>query len=134
MSSRLNPYISFNGNAREALEFYRDVFGGSLSIHKHGEFGDPTVAWGDQVMHGQLETDNDFTLMASDVPPGVEVKTGNHMVVSLSGDDGKELRDYWEKLSRDGKILTPLEKQVWGDEFGMCTDRFGITWMVNISE
>jgi PhnB protein len=83
-------------------------------------------------MHGILETDNGFTLMGADTPPGMEHHPGDSIAVSLSGDDGDELRGYWEKLSAGGTVSVPLEKQMWGDEFGMCVDQFGIPWMVNI--
>lgn len=85
-------------------------------------------------MHAMLETPSGFTLMASDTPPGMNVTRGDNISVSLSGDDAAALRGYWEKLSAGGSVSVPLEKQMWGDVFGMCTDRFGIPWMVNISE
>jgi PhnB protein len=133
MTSRLNPYISFDGNAREALEFYKSVFGGELSLSTFGELGGQDTPNPDQIMHGMIETDGGFTLMCADTPPGMEHEPGNNFAVSLSGDDGDELRGYWEQLSGDGIVTVALEKQVWGDEFGMCVDRFGISWMVNIS-
>jgi PhnB protein len=83
-------------------------------------------------MHGQLESASGYTLMGADTPPGGEHNPGNNVAISLSGDDSDELRGYWEKLSDGGNVAVPLEKQMWGDEFGMCTDRFGIGWMVNI--
>ncbi len=85
-------------------------------------------------MHARLDTDRGFTLMASDPPPGTEIQTGNTITVSLSGDDADDLRGYWEKLSAGGTVQMPLAKQVWGDTFGMCTDKFGLPWMVNITE
>ena len=133
MASRLNPYLSFTDNAREALEFYRDVFGGELNLSTFGEFGDKDAPGADNIMHGQLETASGYTIMAADTPPGMEHNPGNTMTVSLSGDDGDELRGYWEKLSDGGTVQMPLEKQMWGDEFGMCVDKFGVPWMVNIS-
>jgi PhnB protein len=133
MTSRLNPYISFDGNAREAMEFYKSVFGGELSLNTFGELGGQDAPNPDNIMHGMLETDSGFTLMGADMPPGMEHDPGNNFGVSLSGDDGDELRGYWEHLSGDGTVTVPLEKQMWGDEFGMCVDRFGISWMVNIS-
>jgi PhnB protein len=72
--------------------------------------------------------------MASDTPPGMEHNPGDNISISLSGDDAGELRGYWEKLSADGTVAVALEKQMWGDEFGMCVDRFGIQWMVNITQ
>lgn len=92
MPSRLNPYISFDGDAREAMEFYSGVFGGSLSLNTFGEHGAPDPAIADKVMHALLETDRGFTLMASDTPPGMEHNPGNNLSISLSGDDGAELR------------------------------------------
>lgn len=134
MPSRLNPYVTFDGNAREAMEFYRDVFGGELTINTFGEFGSNDPAIDDKTMHAQLETDRGFTLMASDTAPGMQHQSGTNMSISLSGDDADELRGYWERLSDGGTVAMPLEKQMWGDEFGMLVDRFGIPWMVNIGQ
>jgi PhnB protein len=132
VASRLNPYISFPGNARQAMEFYKRVFGGTLTLSTFGEFGMPDSPHADKIMHGMLETDRGFTLMGSDTPPGMEHNPGDNIAVSLSGDDAEELRGYWEKLSDGGTVSVPLEEQMWGDEFGTCVDLFGITWMVNI--
>ena len=134
MSSRLNPYISFNGNARAALEFYEEVFGGTLVMNTFGEFGAGDGPEAEKIMHGQLDTASGYTLMGSDTPPGMEHSPGNTMTVSLSGDDAGELRGYWDKLSADGTVTMPLERQMWGDEFGMCIDQFGVPWMVNITQ
>ncbi|MEV6108293.1 VOC family protein [Streptomyces sp. NPDC051940] len=133
MTSRLNPYIQFQDNARQAMEFYRDVFGGELVINTFGEFGDASAPGAEGIMHSMLETPAGFTLMASDTPPGMEYKPGTNVSVSVSGDDEPELRGYWEKLSDGGYVAVPLDKQMWGDTFGMCTDKFGIAWMVNIA-
>jgi PhnB protein len=134
MASRLNPYIGFESDARQAMEFYQGVFGGTLNINTFGEFGNQNPAEADKVMHAQLETDNGFTLMASDTPAGMQRNPGDTITISLSGDDAEALRGYWEKLSDGGNVTMPLEKQMWGDEFGMCVDRFGIPWMVNITQ
>ena len=134
MTSHLNPYISFGGDAREALEFYTSVFGGTLRLNTFGEFGADGSPEADKIMHGQLENDHGFVLMGSDTPPGMEHNPGDNISVSLSGDDAAELRGYWDKLSDGGTVSMPLEKQMWGDEFGMCTDRFGVPWMVNITQ
>ncbi|MGW4624193.1 VOC family protein [Streptomyces sp. NPDC004592] len=133
MASRLNPYLMFAGDARQALEFYKEVFGGTLVLNTYGEAGQPNTSMTDKIMHGMLETPSDYTLMAADTPAG-EHKPGNAYSVSLSGDDDAELRSYWEKLSDGATVAVPLDKQMWGDVFGMCTDRFGITWMVNIAQ
>ena len=135
MASRLNPYISFDGDARQAMEFYQEVFGGTLSVNTFGDFGQTEAgADADKIMHSMLETERGFTLMGADTPPGMEYNRGNNISVSLSGDDAGELRGYWDKLSTNGTVSVPLEKQMWGDVFGMCTDGFGVTWLVNISE
>jgi PhnB protein len=134
MASRLNPYISFGDNARQAMEFYKLVFGGTLALSTFGEFGDQDAPEADKIMHGLLETGSGFTLMGADTPPGMEHNPGDNIAVSLSGDDADELRGYWEKLSEGGTVSVPLERQMWGDEFGMCVDRFGIPWMVNIAQ
>lgn len=134
MASRLNPYISFAGDARPAMEFYKEVFGGTLVVHTFGEYGPPGSEGADQIMHGMLDTDSGFTLMGADTPPGMEHNPGTNVVVSLSGDAADELRGYWEKLSAGGTVSVPLEMQMWGDEFGACVDRFGISWMVNITQ
>ena len=133
MASRLNPYLNFNGTARQALEFYRSVFGGELTLSTFGEMGAADAPDADKIMHAMLETTSGFTLMGADTPSGMTFEPGARITVSLSGDDGDELRGYWEKLSAGGTVAMPLEKQMWGDEFGMCADRFGVTWMVNIA-
>ncbi len=130
MASQLNPYISFSDNARQAFEFYREVFGGNLTLSTFGEFGQSEG--GDLIMHGALETDKGLHLMGADTPPGMERREGSAITISLSGDD-PELRGYWDKLSSGGTVTMPLEKQMWGDEFGMCVDQFGVPWMVNIA-
>ncbi|HEU4949033.1 MAG TPA: VOC family protein [Kribbella sp.] len=134
MASRLNPYISFSDNARQAMEFYQEVFGGTLTLNTFGEFGAQDSPDADKIMHGMLETDSGFTLMAADTPAEMSHTPGDNISVSLSGDDADELRAYWENLSDGGTVSVPLEKQMWGDEFGMCVDKFGIGWMVNIAQ
>jgi PhnB protein len=133
MTTRLNPYLSFAGNAREAMEFYRSAFGGKLEINTFAEYGGaPEGLPDDGVMHALLTTDSGFVLMASDTPPEMQAPPGGSVSISLSGTDGEELRGYWEQLSAEGTVTVPFEKQMWGDEFGMCIDRFGITWMVDV--
>ena len=132
MTSRLNPYITFSGNAREAMEFYQFALGGELAMNTFGEFGN-TGPDEDKIMHANLETPDGFTLMASDTPPGMDYNPGSTIAVSLSGDDADELNGYWDKLADGGQVQVPLEQQMWGDEFGMCADRFGVGCMVNIA-
>jgi PhnB protein len=134
VTSRLNPYISFSDDARQALEFYRGVFGGELTLNTFGEAGGAEGPDADKIMHGQLETPAGYTLMAADTPAGMDRTVGTNIAVSLSGDDADELRGYFAKLSDGGTVTVPLEKQMWGDVFGMCIDPYGINWMVNISQ
>ena len=134
MGVRLNPYINFRDNARQAIEFYHAALGGNLHMTTFKEGG---MSYGpetdDLVMHAQLDAENGMTLMASDTPPRMEYKPGTNVSISLSGDDEQALRGYWDKLSAGGNISMPLNKAPWGDTFGMCTDKFGIQWLFNIS-
>jgi PhnB protein len=133
MASRLNPYLNFNGNARQALEFYTSVFGGNLTLNTFAEFGAKDSPDADRIMHGMLETDAGYTIMAADVPSEMEYHSVSGLSLSISGDDADILHGYWDKLSETGTITMPLQEQVWGDEFGMCADKFGVPWLVNIA-
>jgi PhnB protein len=134
VATRLNPYISFAGDARQAMEFYRGVFGGDLTLNTFGEIGGVAPGDAEKIMHGMLVTDGGLALMGADTPPGMEHNPGTNITVSLSGEDADELRGYWAKLSDGGTVTVPLEKQMWGDEFGACVDAYGIPWMVNIGQ
>ena len=134
MASRLNPYLSFKDNARQAMEFYKSVFGGELTTMTFGQGGasqDP--AHKDKIMHAQLVAPNGYWLMGADTPPEMQFRPGSSMTVSLSGDDAKTLQTYWDELAAGAKVSVPLAKAPWGDTFGMLTDRFGTPWMVNIA-
>ncbi|MDQ1572034.1 MAG: PhnB protein [Actinomycetota bacterium] len=134
MTTRLNPYLGFRDNAREAMEFYQTVLGGDLTITTFGEFNaseDPAEQ--DKVMHSQLISPTGLTLMGSDTPNSMEYNPGDNISVSLSGEDEPELRGYWEKLSDGANVTAPFEKAPWGDVFGMCVDRFGVNWLVNVT-
>ena len=132
----LNPYLTFDGNAREAIEFYKDVFGGELNVMTFGDMGatehEGAALDANGVMHAQLTTDQGFTLMASDNPPGVTGVTPNGHI-SLSGDEGDLLRGYFDKLVRRRHRRRPAREALWGDEFGQVKDRFGVNWLVNIA-
>jgi PhnB protein len=128
MPSRLNPYLGFNGEAREAMDFYHDVFGGELTSQTYAEGG---MSEGPD--DATLDAPNGMTLMGSDAPPRMGRQERGGMSISLSGDDDGELSGYWQKLSDGGSVTMPLEAAPWGDKFGMLTDRFGVEWMVNIA-
>jgi PhnB protein len=134
MPALLNPYISFKDNARQAMEFYKTVFGGKLTLSTFNEYQasqDPNE--GNKIMHGMLVAENGMTLMGADTPNGMEYSEGSQISISLSGENEAELRGYWDKLSSGSMITMPLEKAPWGDTFGMLTDKFGVNWLVNIA-
>jgi PhnB protein len=134
MPSQLNPYLNFRDNTREAMEFYRSVLGGKLVMNTFKDYHasqDPSED--DKIMHSVLETENGMTIMAADTPNSMEYKPGTNFGLSLSGDDEAELTAYYERLAAGGTVTMPLAKAAWGDTFGMVTDKFGISWLVNIS-
>ncbi len=134
MKTILNPYINFSNNTRAAMEYYKTVFGGKLTMSTFKEYHasqDPSED--DKIMHAVLEADNGITFMASDTPGRMEYHPGTNFSMSLSGDNEAELKGYFQKLSVGGMVTMPLEKATWGDTFGMCTDKFGVSWLVNIS-
>lgn len=135
----LNPYLSFDGNAREALELYHSVLGGRLDISTFGEFADSGMpvdpSETDLVMHGAVITDDGLTLMGADAAGGMPyVAPTAGVTVALTGgpDDHDRLSNAFAKLSEGGNVEMPLEKAPWGDFYGAFTDRFGVTWMVDI--
>jgi PhnB protein len=132
VATHLNPYLNFRDNAREAMEFYRSVLGGELTLSTFGDFGasdDPAEAG--KIMHGQLESPGGLVLMGADTPAGMDLATGSNISVSLSGQDLAELQGYWDRLADSGTVLQPLVQAPWGATFGVLTDRFGVTWLVN---
>jgi PhnB protein len=134
MQTKLNPYINFKTTTSEAMKFYHSVFGGKLTMSTFKEFHasqDPSED--DLIMHAQLEAENGITLMASDTPNRMEYHPGTNFSISLSGDNEAELTAYYQKLSAGGMQTQPLTKATWGDTFGMCTDKFGVAWLVNIT-
>ena len=134
MQTNLNPYLSFKNNAREAMEFYKTVFGGKLTMSTFKDFHASQAPDEDNlVMHSVLEGDNGITFMASDTPNRMEYRVGTNFSMSLSGDNEAELKTYFEKLAASGNVTMPLEKAIWGDSFGMLNDKFGVAWLVNIT-
>jgi PhnB protein len=134
MASRLNPYLNFNGNARQAMEFYAYVFGGELTLNTFSQVAGVEGPDSDRIMHAVLETPAGYSIMAADVTSDMEYHAPAGFSVSLSGDDADALRGYFEGLAADGTMIMPLQRQVWGDEFGMCADQFGVSWLVNIAQ
>jgi len=134
MSTKLNPYLGFRDTAKQAMEFYQSVFGGELTLSTFGEYhASEDPAEQDKIMHGMLVTESGLTLMGADTPNSMSYTPGDNYSVSLSGEDEAELRGFWDGLSAGGTIGMPLEKAPWGDVFGMCADKFGVNWLVNIT-
>jgi PhnB protein len=131
MAQQLNPYITFNGNCAQAMDFYASVLGGTPDVTHFRDFGMDA----DGVMHAALETPAGFHLFASDYAEGMDapLQPGNNIQVSIAGDESEALRGYWEGLAEGGQVLMPLERQPWGDDYGQLVDRFGVRWHVNIA-
>lgn len=130
----LNPYLSFKDNAREALEFYRSVFGGELVISTFGEFpGMVEPAENDLVMHGQLTGEDGLTLMGSDTPAHMDFAPPSNIALSISGDDEATLERYWNALAEGGTVTMPFDTPPWGGRFGMLVDKYGFSWMVAVN-
>ena len=134
MSTKLNPYLGFRDTAKEAMEFYQSVFGGELTLSTFGDFqASQDPAEQGKIMHGMLVTESGLTLMGADTPNTVGYMPGDNYSVSLSGEDEAELRRFWEGLSAEGTVTMPLERAPWGDIFGMCADKFGVSLLFSIA-
>jgi PhnB protein len=134
MQTKLKPYFHFIDTTRQAMEFYKSVFGGELRLSTFKEFNaSENPSEDNKIMHAELTNDNGITFMAADTPNRMEYHPGTNISMSLIGDDEAELKGYYTALSTGGQVVQPLEKAPWGDSFGMCTDKFGITWFVNIT-
>lgn len=130
MSVQLNPYLTLDGTAREAMTFYQSVLGGELELMSFGDMGaEGDLA--DKIMHSTLTTPDGLELMAADIPPGEVVEHGSTVRIGLAGDDEAQLRGWFDALARGGEVHVPMEMQEWGDVFGQCADQFGIVWLVN---
>ncbi len=126
------PYLNFNGNAREALAFYEKALGGK--VLQLGTFGEANMAqeesMKDQIMHAVFEAGN-LKFMVSDCPPGVSVKSGDQVSLSLNFTGAQEIETIFAALSAGGNITMPLQDTFWGARFGMVQDKFGVHWMFN---
>ncbi len=136
MTIALTPYLRFDGDAREAIGFYHRVFGGELGLLTFGQgMGDTDPETSERVMHSSLYLERGIHLMASDVPQGMELGINGSMSLSsddADGGDAEMLTSWWEHLQEDAEVTQPLEQAPWGDRFGQLTDKFGVTWMVNV--
>ncbi|MGQ4267753.1 VOC family protein [Nocardiopsis changdeensis] len=134
MSITTTTHANFRGDARAALEFYRDVFGGDLAVITYRDAGGVTdEAEADQVMWGQVESSAGFRLMAYDVPGHTPWNPGERpYFVSVRGDSVEEITGYWEKLSEGAAVVQPLGESAWARAYGMLRDRFGLTWVLDV--
>jgi len=133
MDTNLNPHLNFKDNSRQAMKFYQSIFGGDLRLSTYKEFHasqDPSED--DKIMHAELNNGKGIVFMAADTPNRMDYQAPTGVSMTLTGDNEKELVGYFMKLSASGKVGMPLAKAPWGDTFGMCTDQFGINWMVNV--
>ncbi|HAP43355.1 MAG: hypothetical protein A2087_10760 [Spirochaetes bacterium GWD1_61_31] len=129
----LNPYLTYDGNCREAMEFYRSCLGGELSLMTYGDSPDGASlppAERAKLMHAHLKTVS-FSLMAADQQQGGPMRRGNDVSLMLYCESEAEIQRLFPLLSAGGKVDMPLAEQFWGAVFGNFTDRFGINWMMN---
>jgi len=132
MSILLNPYLALDGTCRKAMEFYRSLLGGELSVMTFGEAqGGAVFPGSDRVMHSSLTTDDGMVIFASDTMEGMPQTVGDTVSMSISGTDGR-LPAFHAGLAEGGQVLVPFAKQMWGDTYGMVRDRFGVLWHVNL--
>jgi PhnB protein len=132
---KLNPYIGRDGDAKEMLVYYHRLLGGDIDVQTYGESPMPAPeSHKHRILHGVMESGS-MTIMASDAPPNMPMsEIHSNISISLSGPDEARLKKIFDGLADGGKITMPLEKQFWGDHFGMVTDKFGTNWMINIGE
>jgi PhnB protein len=148
MSITTTTHLNFGGDARSALEFYASVFGGSATIATYGDFGMPKDAPGaDDVVFGSVETSAGFRVMAYDVPGSAGASatagttrrehgmtiTDQPFFVSVRGDSLEEVQGYWSALAVGATVVEPLAASAWSPGFGMLTDGFGVTWILDVA-
>jgi len=128
----VQPYISFNGNCEEAINFYKDVLGGEiLYIQRYGESPMKGMGPNDNVMHCTLQI-GDTQIMACDNPEGQAAATGSNISLAIGSNDPAGAEAMFEKMSDGGNITMPMAQTFWAERFGMLTDKFGINWMFNV--
>lgn len=136
----INPYLNFNGNTEEAFNFYRSVFGGEFYMVQRfkdtPEKDKLSPADQEKIMHISLPIGKSDVLMATDAleSMGQKLDVGNNMHIAISPESEEEAKRIFTDLSAGGNVIMPLEKMFWGALFGMFTDKFGISWMVNYDQ
>jgi PhnB protein len=134
VSIAVTPHLNFRGNAREALTFYQSVFGGDLTVVTYADMGNPDPATVDLVAWGQVSAAGGFRVMAYDVYPNLPYAQGSHSYyVSVRGTDEAELRGYWDRLADGAIVAQPLGPAPWAPLYGQLTDRYAVTWVLDIA-
>ena len=128
----INVYLTFDGNAREAMQFYAKALGAKLQLMTFGQMPDPNVPKEakNKVMHARLSK-GALAIMASDTMPGMPFTKGNNFSVSVACGSAKEAERLFKAFSEKGAVTMPLQKTFWADRFGALTDKFGVNWMFN---
>jgi PhnB protein len=127
----LAPYLNFQGNTREAMQFYADTLGGELTVQSFKDSGMPTEPGNeDGVIHARL-SNGPLTLMASDAQPGAPFSQGNAYYLCVDCESVSEIERLYNAFSAGGKVLMELQDTFWGAKFGIITDKFGVNWMFN---
>lgn len=126
------PYLNFNGNAQEALDFYANALEGKITQSQ--TFGDAGMtedeSMKDKILHAVLEA-GDLKFMVSDCPPGISVKEGDQVSLSLNFNEVEVMEKTFKALADGGNVTMPLQDTFWGARFGMTKDKFGVHWMFN---
>lgn len=129
--AQITPYLTFDGNCREAMNFYKACFGGELNVQTFGEAPmESSEADKERIMHAELRS-AELILMASDGMPHQALIPGNNITLSVHSKSKEEQEKYFNKLAEGGNITMPLADTFWGAYFGMLTDKFGMHWMFN---
>lgn len=133
--AKLNPYLKFNGNCREAMNFYKDILGWELSMMAVGDSpaGDSMTASKDSIMHSSL-MQGERVIMGSDLHWGEEHSNGNGLQICVNCESEKEITDFFMKLSAGGEVLQPLMDMEWGSKFASVIDKYGKYWILNYDE
>lgn len=128
-------HLNFQGQAREALDYYRSVFGGSVTAVTYKDMGNvQNENEADWVVWGEVAADNGFHVMAYDVPEGQPYEAGDRpFFVSVRGADADEITGYWKGLSDGATVIAGLAPAGWSPLYGMLTDRFGVTWVLDVA-
>ncbi|OON72214.1 VOC family protein [Streptomyces tsukubensis] len=135
MSVTTTTHLNFRGDARAALEYYQSVFGGRLAAVTYKDTGNTeNENEADWVVWGEVAGDNGFHVMAYDVPSKLPWDRGTHpFFVSVRGDSTDEIDAFWQKLAEGSTVVQPLGPSQWAPLYGMLTDRFGVTWVLDVA-